>query len=256
MSNKVIFILGFAVVSLLVYTLIARVAPTTSTNILYLTQPVNSFTGIVEAKSGNTITVSQTVSQANSKSVKLTYTFLVTNNTSFLNPPVSIPYLFTTPAPLKENKLGIEDVQVGGTVTVAVKTDLRLLQSTTIEAYNIFLSTSAHNITGSIRDITEKSLTLKTLKGDILTVNLTNKTEISRYVFTPNKPNEPPLAARPEKMNISDLKTGMQATIYIAEDVLTNKSVTALRVEPIIAPVVQAEPLISMPAPSVPTPAR
>lgn len=198
-----------------------------SPNILYLTSPVNSFTGVVEKKEANSITVSRTTPH------KLTYTFVINKNTSFLRPPVSVPFLFATPIPVKEKKYQFDDVVVGSTVTVSVTADLRLLKMPIVEAHNIFLSNAVNMFTGNIIEIKERSISFKTTKGEEIIVGVNDQTEISRYVFTPPQPNQSQPPIRTERLVLTDLKKDMQATVYTDQDILTGKNLTALRIDPI-----------------------
>lgn len=227
--------------------------PPISSNILYLTQPVTSFTGVVEKKEADKIIVSQTVPsipylQLSPTPTKLTYTFLISKNTSFLRPPVNITFLFTTPPPLKEKKYQLNDIEVGSTVTVSVATDLRSLKQPVFEAHNVFLSAAVNMFTGKIIDIKEGLITVDTPKNEKIQVHVTSQTEISRYVFTPPVENQSLQPVRPEKMSFKDLMVNMQATVYTNTDILTEKNLTAVRIEPIIVPkaAVTASPAAQM----------
>jgi len=204
--------------------------PTISRHILSLTQPVTSFIGIVEKKEDNKIVVTQTAPS------KIAHTFLIDKNTSFLRPPVSIPFLFTTPIPTKEKIFTIDDIIVGSTVTVSVDTDLRLLKQPVFAAKNIFLTAAINHFTGKIINFGEKSIIVKDSKGNMITAIINDQTEISRYVHTPPRPNEPLAPVKPEKLTFADLKIDMEVTVYTDQDVLTGKDFTALRVEPMIPP--------------------
>lgn len=227
--------------------------PTISPNILYLTQPVTSFTGIVEKKETDRIIVSQTVPsipspQLSPTPTRLTYTFLISKNTSFLRPPVNTTFLFITPPPLKEKKYQLNNIEVGSTVTVSVNTDLRSLKKPVFEANNVFLTAAVNIFTGKIIDIKEGAITVDTSKNEKIQVHVTSQTEISRYVFTPPVDNQPLQPVRPERMSFKDLADGMQVTVYTDKDILTEKNLTAVRIEPIILPkaTVTASPAAQM----------
>ena len=202
-----------------------------SPNILYLTSPVNSFTGIVEKKEANSITVSRTAPH------KLTYTFVIGKNTSFLRPPVNVPFLFTTPIQVKEKKYQLDDVTVGSTVTVSVTSDLRLSELSIVEAHNIFLPNAVNMFTGTIVEIIGQSISFKTAKGKMIAVTINDQTEISRYAFTPPQPNQSQSPIRTERLGYTDLKKEMQATVYTDQDILTGINLTAIRIEPITEPI-------------------
>lgn len=198
--------------------------------ILSLTQPIKTFTGIVEKKEANSILVQST------SSTNLKYTFTINENTSFLRPPATIPFLFATPIPVREKKYQLNDIVVGSIVTVATNSDLRLSQMSVIEAKNIFLPSAVNMFTGTISDIKDNLITISMEKNKKIGVTITTQTEISRYVFTPPIENQPPQPIRLEKNTLADLKKGMQLTVYTDQDIVTGKNITALRIEPIIQP--------------------
>jgi hypothetical protein len=237
MSRRSLYLIGLISLLLAASLLTLRYGQTFSPNTLYLTQIVNTFTGVVEKKEGNVLTVSQTVLTYDNKPHKLTYSVLVTKNTSFLRPPVTVTYLFAPPLSVPDKKYEIEDLVIGSTITISTLSDLRLLKGNTFEAVNIYLSAAVNYFTGEILAIKKDTLTFKTTTNKTLEVGITAQTEISRNAVTAPTTNgiaNPFIATR---MSINDLKKGMQASVFTAEDVLTNKSLTALRIEPVIQPI-------------------
>lgn len=237
-----------------------------SSNILYITQPVTSFSGTVEKIEGNTVTITQRVVEQSQiaaplaavntspfptpKSITVTYRVLVTDKTQISQSAAFINYLFKTVTPSSVVKLAIKDVKVGQYVTVNSQTDLRTLAGNTFEATAINLPPIANTINGKIISLEGDILTIKGFpsmmamvvpvnsapvapKEKEYRINITSDTEISRTsYFMPGKPEETPQPPKNEKLSASDLKTDMQVTVYTAEDVNETSELTALRIEP------------------------
>lgn len=226
-----------------------------SSNILLITQPVLSFSGIVEKIEGNTVTITQKVMEQSQivlplaavntspfptpKSITITYHVLVTDKTQISQSAIFINYLLKTVTPSPVAKLAIKDVKVGQSVTVSSQTDLRILAGNTFEAAAVNLPQITSMLNGKIVGLEENTLTLKAfapVTGGPFTITITQDTEISRM------DNQ----GKPEKLAISDLKKDMQVTVYTAEDVTTSQNLTALRIEPMI-PVIM--PTLAVPSP-------
>jgi hypothetical protein len=135
-QKKLLYIVCFAVflVVLTIVLLLITKHPTqeeglyTSPNILFLTQPVNSFYGTIGKISGNTVTVSQ---QYNSpRPTKLIYEVVITKNTQFFSGSVFD----------QKKDLTVNDLRVGQKVTVLTAVDLRTLRNSSFEASSINLS--------------------------------------------------------------------------------------------------------------------
>ena len=245
-----------------------------SPNILLITQPVLSFSGIVEKVEGNTVTITQKVMEQSQitlplaavnaspfptpKSITVTYRVLVTDKTQISQPATFINYLLKTVTPFPVAKLTIKDVKVGQSVTVNSQTDLRTLAGSTFEAATVNLPPITSMLSGKIVGLEENTLTLKAFipvtSGPMgagnekeFTITITQDTEISRMpAIAPAAPGETPQTAKAEKLAPSDLKKDMQVTVYTAEDVTTSQNLTALRIEPMI--------LVVMPTLVVPSP--
>lgn len=163
-----------------------------SSNILYITNPVTSFSGKIESVQGNTVTVSQDMviaqmftppaaGQPNQlpaapvtpKTKKITYKVLITNNTMINQAPSFIPYLFkqtATPgagapmaaAPIAAiNKLAAKDLKTGQFINISTNTDLRSLSGDQFEATSINLSSKATSVNGRVTAINGGELVIK-----------------------------------------------------------------------------------------------
>lgn len=225
---------------------------TVSDNILYLTQPVTTFSGKIEKIEGNTIFVSQTFTlpktnqpQAISASLNqspiplptpqtktITFKVVITKDTQIAHPSPSIPYLFKSSSPLLPSPLAVKDLKVGELVTVLTTKDLRTLQGDTIEATSIILPLFSNTVSGRIITIQGNTFTLRVVfpsaaitqppKETLYTITITSDTEISRY----DQSN------KPERLTLSDLNPDMDVTVYTDSDVTTETQLRALRIEP------------------------
>lgn len=259
-----------------------------SSNILYITQPVTSFSGKVEKIEGNAVSVSSQYSLPQTAPIvitvipgqppimptpqvkTITYKLLITGKTQISQPPLNVNYLFKTttppgapalPAATTTSKLTIKDIKVGQNITMSSQTDLRVLSGDMFEAMTINLPQIANTLNGKIVNIEGNTLTLKApapISGAMGTVNavagssqekeyrinMTSDTEISR--MSPPvavKAGEMPQPPQNEKLALSDLKKDMQVTVYTAQDVIENKELTALRIEPMNIQTSQISPL-------------
>lgn len=254
-----------------------------SPNILLITQPVTSFSGIVEKIKGNIVTISQKVieqsqiapplAQTNTTSpipfptpvIKtIAYNVLISEKTVISQAPSYINYLFISPTPAPQTKLSVQDIKKGRTISVNTNVDLRTLSANEFEATAVNLPQITNTLNGKIVSLTDNTLTLKAFapvtaaigagnaapsapQEKEYRVTLTSDTEISRMLYgAPAAPGEIPQLPKAEKLAPSDLKKDMQATVYTAQDVSENKELTALRIEPII-PIVM--PTLAVPSP-------
>ena len=224
---------------------------TVSPDILYLTSPVINFSGVVDDITGNTVTVSRTVSyqpyqmgvmppMPNSPpngpispiptpiTKKLSYRVTVGPNTQINRPPTTtINYLF----PLTPPKLNINDIKKGQHIMVSANIDLRTLTDNRFTAVSIQLPPIVNILTGKIVAVAGNILTVK--KEITYQVTVTANTEIFRYkpmAALPN-PQQPLPPSPPEKLSLADLKPDMQVTVYTDQDVTATQTLTALRIE-------------------------
>jgi len=260
-----------------------------SQNILYITQPVMSFSGVVEKIEGNKITVTQkqmavqtyappAIAAATTqtmpsplptpKTIVVTFQATVSNNTQISQPQPYINYLFKTVTPAPQLKLSIKDIKVGSTIMVGSPVDLRTISGNAFDATMINLPQKNNMINGQIASVGEDALTIKAYSSVMApagaagiamaqpkqieyTIKISSDTEISRMIYTSTPPKS-------EKLSISDLKKDVQATIYTDADIAQGTSFTALRIEPMIsmpAPAMAPIPVVStIPPEGTPTP--
>lgn len=242
-------------------------------NILFLTNPITSFSGKVDKVQGNSIWVSQqfTLNQLGSMmppaaappaagsspttfptpaTKVISFKVNITQNTQINRPTAFIPYLVKIVTPAPAPKLSIQDIKVGQQVTVNTNTDLRIFSAAEFEALSIQLPQPQNSLNGKISKISGNSFVMKAFgpqpyvmgispvppKETEYTITLTNNTEISRYKFQePPKPGEAilPATPKPEEFTLADLTVDMQVTVFTAEDVTSTQKLTAMRVEPV-----------------------
>ena len=291
-NQKKIIIVAFVVLSgLLIFIIIDSHKKnnlqneTLSQNILYITQPVNSFSGTVDKIEGNTVSVSNRYSLPQTgpititvipnqppimptpKTITVVYKIVVSGKTQITQPQSPINYLFKTIFPSQDPKLTLQDIKVGSYITVNSQVDLRTLKGIIFEATTINIPQKTSTLNGTILRVDENMLTIKAfpptamsafanpaamgtpqnaLKEKEYTIAITSDTEISRYTHSVVNiaVGEAPPAPKPEKLSPSDLIKDMQITVYTAEDILANTSLTALRIEPIFvsSPSAQTQP--------------
>lgn len=232
----------------------------TSSNILYLTNPVVSFSGKIDNINGNIITVSQDM-VFSQKNKKITYKASVNDKTIFSSPPNFIPYLFKQPTPASGSaikQLTIRDLKVGQLVMIGTNTDLRSLNSDQFEATSISLLPNITFINGKITAINGGELTVRGVtitpptaiintqppkeKDYIIIVNPNTEISGSSAPSVPYDPNKPP---KPEKYALSDLKKDMQITVYSEENAETADKLTAQRIEPLFSNISTITPNLS-----------
>lgn len=269
--------LGIVAVLLLVFVLtnISKLNPdkqTISPNILSLTQPVTYFSGKVAKISGNTLTVTQSISSTPSmlpptanpsgplptpKITTVTYSVLVTDTTQISQSMSYIPYLIKTNKPETEIKtqstLSIKDIKVGQYVSINSLEDLRTLKGNSLEATTISLSQTVNYLNGKIVNVSGNTLTIKAfapLSGGPMgtadttalapqekdyVVTLTSATEISYMPYNAGMSTaETVTAPKANALAASDLKKDMQVIVYTAEDVIESNNLTALLVNPMM----------------------
>jgi len=191
MKKVLILLLGFfAVVFIFTYFYNngLKKSESISPNILFLTQPVSSFSGIVDKINGNNITISQklTLFQNNTlqapsalnpanqtspfptpKTMTVTYNIVITDKTQISQPSPFINYLFktvNTPLGLPTNnvsKLTAKDIKIGQMITVNTMKDLRTLAGNTFEATNISIPQITNTLNGKIISLEGNIMILK-----------------------------------------------------------------------------------------------
>src|SRR3989338_323307 len=112
-----------------------------SPDIMYITNPVNSFSGKIEKVEADTIEVSQQFTQNFSPPAVVTpgqtfptpatkslkYKVKITKNTQISQPPVSVPYLFNTNVIPTPGKSSVKNLVAGQYVNITSNADLRTI---------------------------------------------------------------------------------------------------------------------------------
>ncbi len=254
---------------------------TISPDVLYLTNPVFSFSGTVESISGNTITLSRTAtlqtnqmmmpalnapgSPADNKTItkKLTYKVTVDAKTTINRPsniinapiPLAQPGSANQPAalPAAPASLTIKDIQVGEVVTVNSSTDLRTLQGNNITATTIMLAPKLMSLSGTISAIKGNILTISSygtsmMPGEMPTakeysVTVADTTQITKRTMSA----DPAKMATPEKISLHQLSVGQQVNVTTDSEITTKTKAKALKIE-VSAMVLPIMPPANLPA--------
>ncbi len=213
---------------------------TVSPYILFLTNPVYSFSGKVEKVSGNNIVLKSEAMLNQTEFIPpdmdinnggtpyptpirklLTYTVVITDKTIIRQPPSNIiPYLDQQRKSASEKKLTIKDIEIGSAITVNSKVDLRTLKDNTFEAVSVDLPHKQNSISGKILSVENGYLVVE---NDMPMPRLPEATEaevdIKDYKVFVSDNTEISYAdnLNPEKpvfLSLKDLKKGMQVTVY------------------------------------------
>lgn len=160
-----------------------------SANILFLTQPVTTFSGTVEKIEGSIVTISEQAVEQSSivgapppplsinnppatnpppykplptpVTKTLTYKINISEKTVISQPPSFINYLFISPTPAPQIKLSLQDIKVGQTISVNSAVDLRTLSGNQFEAVMVNLPAKMTSLNGKITDINGNIVTVK-----------------------------------------------------------------------------------------------
>jgi hypothetical protein len=232
-----------------------------SPDILYITPPTTSFSGVIEEVEDNAIIVGQTVnipkppdSPDKSKTPaipprKLRYKVIVNPKTNIFKPFIRIPYLFKTVSPAPSHKPTFDDLKIGDFVSVVTTIDLRLLEKPEFEAVSVnYVYPSTNSFAAKIIDIfLSDENTILTVDASpppprgipLVTLNpqqilcyeivITPDTEISRLVSSVDFTKGP----QPQRLNVTDLKKNMEVTIYTDGGISTKQRTKALLIRPV-----------------------
>lgn len=214
-----------------------------NSTILFLTQPVKTFSGMIEKIDGDTLTVTQ----------KVTFRVITDKNTVIEQPESPIPYLFAKSMNATNKKKTIKDLKIGQAVVINTDEDLRTVTSQEFKATRVTLNAIMNTLSGPVFDVNGNTLIIKTIppftpvsetpKERNYRIKITNNTEISRSA----------LDGTPVRLTLNDLKRNMWVVAYTDGDVNLGTDFTALRIDPSIsveAPIPTASPT-SAPLPTV-----
>lgn len=163
-----------------------------------------------------------------------TYIVLITDRTKFYRNAATIPYLFKKEVAGSEMKASQNDLKEGLNIEVR---SLENYEDSEVEADSIVLPRLAYILQGTIVSRQKDSLIIDAAPvletplnnsntpppHSIYTVEITPETEISREIEKEKK-----------KFTTDDLSESQQVVIYADRDVVDNKNITALRIEPIL----------------------
>ncbi len=222
-----------------------------ASTILFLTQPVKTFSGIIEKIEGDTLTISQNMT-TNSVTQKVTYRVITDKNTQIEQPESPIPYLFAKTAGAGNKKKTIKDLKVGQAAVVNTDEDLRTLTSQEFKATHVTLNAIMNTLSGPVFDVGGNTLIIKTIppftpvsetpKERNYRIKITNNTEISRGAAD----------GTPVRLTLNDLKRNMWVVAYTDGDVNLGTDFTALRIDPSVN--VEAPTPTPTSPPATPTP--
>lgn len=238
---------------------------TTSPNILYLTNPVTTFSGKIESVSGNLLTVSQDMILSQPTAIgtspttppptkKITYQIQITNKTLIIQAPDNIPYLFsksvsTSPASPSAGiaQLQASSLKAGQFITVTSAVDLRTLIGNQFEALNINISPDVVMINGKISNIDGNNINIsgtasvnnafpigvglnpQPIQTKEYTIIVDQNTEISGNPMQ----SSPSGTLKSEKFSQSDLKKDLQVSVYAKGTLDNTQNLKALRIIPL-----------------------
>lgn len=270
-------IVGFTLRGALKFSPLAQIGlPGTASDILFLTSPVNSFSGKVTKVEKDVIVLTQKmmlpvsfnpppiIATGNAAtpaplptpvSKDITFRIRIGSQTQISRPPAFVPYLLISVTPPVPARLSIGDIKPGQMVSVSTSTDLRTLSGNEFEASLINLPPIINTLSGKITAAGDNAITLRAIpprpndmsapaepaKEVDYRVRVTKDTEISRYQPVPMgqtdpDPNSTPKAPTVEKLSLADLAADMQVIIYTDTDILGSNQFTALRIEPAYVP--------------------
>ena len=230
-----------------------------SKNILYVSQPVFSFSGKIEKVDGNILTVSrdqaietqipitnptQAAPIASPKIVKLTYKVIVDDSTQINQPSLPTIYLFRSPTPVNPLKSSVQDLAVDQQINIVSKDDLRTLSSDAFTATLIDLPPKNTSLNGTITKIDNNVIVINaTPLNNVPLIDTSSQrianTETKEYIIKINQDTEVSrfeggVLPKAEKLSFSDLKINMPVVVYTNSDVATGSTFDALRIEPSI----------------------
>jgi hypothetical protein len=201
------------------------------TNIFFLTQPVKTFSGVIEKIEGDSVTVSQNMTNG-SVTQNISYRVITDKNTVIEQPESPVPYLFAKTADAIKKKKTIKDLKVGRAAVVNTDEDLRALTSPEFRATRITLGSIANTLSGKVFDVNGNTLIIRAIpssspgsdspKEKNFRVKITDNTEISRSAAD----------GTPVRLTLDDLKRNIWVIVYTDGDLNSGTEFTALRVDP------------------------
>jgi hypothetical protein len=221
--------------------LVENFSPTTrySEDILFLTQPVNTLSGVIEETNNNSLIIKTTPNKelmnggedAAEENVnkdqrkQLTYQVLIDDETEIVKEQTQLNYLF------KKEEFGFNDLEQGMEVVVQAKDDLRTLAKEEFVAESIRFEPRVQTLEGTIEKVEGNVLHLEKQliepgRGDektVYQVRVNGETEISAEECNN-------LQCEAQRYSLTDLRTNTQVTVYTHQ--MDGIKAEALRIVP------------------------
>jgi|GEM_PF-3260233 len=243
MSNKILPIFIFVTLVILIiseFSLI-RSKASVSSNILYLTTPIYSFSGMVDSVSGNSVSISKVMTLflnpnqtgPTQKPLRLTYVVRIKKQTRINQDSIPGDFFEKTGIPNAAANATLKNVKKGDIVSFITSTDLRTLNGNTVDADSINLQPSVKMIGGTIiskdehrlavravpyappNAVDANNLSLSSLKEKTYTIEVTDQTKIIKRLTTINVNNQ----NNGLPGTYEELKKDMPLTIYTDTEV-------------------------------------
>lgn len=249
-------------------------APTSSVSpdILYLTQPIHTFSGTVESVNGNTIVLGAMLPPSTQNlqprapglspmptivQKQITYTVTVSNSAHLSrlgqSPTLAVPIFQSSQSaavrqPPQIKPLTLSDVQVGMYITVGTDSDLRTLQGSSFTATSVLLPQEVKTIAGSIKGISGNILTVSAVPVSYgspflqqqpkdYTITLTSATTIVE-----NTPQTPEKQSTQQQLTPSQLQQGMSISVTTDQDMTNTQSANAVSISVVVPPTLPTVP--------------
>lgn len=203
-----------------------QLGSTISPDILSLTSPIYSLTGVVEKVEGNTLTISYQNSREGATNKKLVYKVLITDKTTITSPlsqsGIHLPGEATFSSP--NISYTIKNIRVGESAAVGTATDLRQLTTGKFEASTVVLVSRSTSLEGTITQIDGQTLIIHTATNKDYRITVNKQTMISQIVDGSPR-------AEAKLLTLGNLKPEMVVAVTTNNDLAETTVAQALRIE-------------------------
>jgi hypothetical protein len=236
---------------------------TISSNILHLTEPVETISAQIKKINKDSIVVSKEIRQEKNINVTeelkngeralkqtvavpviktLEYEVVIDDNTTIIRENPRINYLFEIEEEeeLSEREISLKELETGMLVDIGAEKDLRLLKGDRFKADSIRVRVENNIITGLIKNISGDKVYLDaelpvgfgTVRAESeqrttkeYEIRVTEDTEISNELCGEDE-------CQRQQYSLADLKEGIEVTVYSDKNLRLNFKFDALRIEP------------------------
>ncbi len=251
-------------------------APAVSPNILYITNPVTNFSGVVEKIDGDTLTLTQLVPTDDTNTSplpspvksgtsviprptpivkKITYKVTVKKETTIQQSQTTNPFdPVNTTSGVVDKTVTLRDLRVGQYITAISTTDLRKVTDNTFTAASISLAPIQNILSGMVVKATGTQIVVNSVLPVFAGAKIgSEQTTPKDYSITINAATvlyrqgtstDPTKTVLPTKISLSEIKAGDHVTIYTNEDLSM--------AEPWTAKAVMQQPLPKVSVPAIP----